>query len=70
MATFDERYTKEAQDLFLKRHPLERLAGGVDWAPAGEDVENLVYKSVGPDAAVDLAKGMQMSDGSVVRFAL
>lgn len=68
MATFDERYTQEALTLFLARAPLERKEPGGEWAPATQEVTDLVYVSLDTASATDLAKGLPMSDGSLVRF--
>lgn len=70
MKTFDERYKKEALELFLARTPLEHREKGGDWKPANEGLTALVYKSLNTGDAVRLAKGVLMSDGSEVRFRL
>ena len=67
--TFDQRYTEEAQALFLSRHSLERKEDGEDWAPASSEIASLVYASLDTSCAIDLAKGLPLSDGSIVRFA-
>lgn len=70
MATFDEHYTQEALELFLARAPLERKDPGGEWVAATKAVTNLVYTSLNTASATNLANGLPMSDGSLVRFSL
>ena len=68
--TFDERYKREALELFDARVELEASTDGGDWEPATVEIVAIAYSD--RHHAVELAKavGLPLSDGRHVRFVL
>jgi len=68
--TFDERYTREALELFDARVEVETSTDGGEWEPATVEVVAIAYSN--RHRAVELAKavGLPLSNGRHVRFVL